>query len=242
MDAFGNLTQVVENPSVLDYISTYTYDVLNHLTGVSMSRPGFSTAQTRSFAYSGNHLTSATNPENGTVTYTYNTSGNGIGKVATRTDAKGQEVVYTYDSYSRLTEVQRYPTSGTEDTCQREVYYYDGTSPGSSSDVTDSLGHLSAVQYWGGYNPNDTPTCDTTFTETYTYGQPGAPLSKALTVSRGGSSQTIGLGATFAYDNEGRMTGETYPTDNSGNTANLSYTFDSMGRLNTCLLYTSRCV
>jgi hypothetical protein len=46
-------------------------------------------------------------------------------------------------------------------------------------------------------------------------------------------SQTIGLEATFAYDNEGRLTGETYPTDNSGNTANLSYTFGSMGRLNT---------
>ena len=46
-------------------------------------------------------------------------------------------------------------------------------------------------------------------------------------------SQTIGLEVMFAYDNEGRLTGETYPTDNSGNTANLSYTFGSMGRLNT---------
>ena len=67
----------------------------------------------------------------------------------------------------------------------------------------------------------------------YNYGVPGAPVGKQLTVSRGGSSQTINLAATFSYDNEGRMTGETYPADNSGTTANLSYTFDSMGRLNT---------
>jgi hypothetical protein len=37
--------------------------------------------QTRSFTYSGNYLTSATNPENGTVNYTYNS----YYKVATRT-------------------------------------------------------------------------------------------------------------------------------------------------------------
>src|ERR1019366_9946590 len=94
-----------------------------------MARPGFSRAQSRSFSYSGNYLMSATNPENGTVSYNYVTFGNGIGKVQSRTDAKGQQVAYTYDSYSRLSEVQRYPTSGTEDVCQREVYYYDGNVP-----------------------------------------------------------------------------------------------------------------
>ncbi len=66
------------------------YDLLNHLTGVSMTRP--TGTQTRSFVYNGNFLMSATNAENGTVRYAYN----GYGKVATRTDAKGQEVVYSY--------------------------------------------------------------------------------------------------------------------------------------------------
>ena len=242
MDAFGNLMQVVENPSGLDYVSTYTYDLVNHLTGVSMTRPGFSTAQTRSFAYSGNNLTSATNPENGTVSYTYYGSGyNGFGKIATRTDAKGQEVVYTYDSYSRLSEVQRYPTSGTEDVCQREVYYYDGSSPSGSAYPANAAGRLSAVQYWGGYNTTVLPTCDTTFTEMYTYATSGAPVGKQLQVARTLEwasysewvPESVTLSATFSYDNEGRMTGETYPTDDSGTTANLSYTFDSMGRLNT---------
>ncbi len=215
------------------------YDLLNHLTGVSMTRS--TGTQTRSFVYSGNRLTSATNPENGTVSYTYNGTN---GKVATRTDAKGQGVAYSYDSYARLAEVQRYPSgiSGGEDTCQREVYYYDGTNPSSSSYPQYAAGRLSAVQYWGAYNPNTLPTCDTTFTEMYTYPSTGAPdpTGKELQATRtlqesgvGWNPYTLTLAATFSYDNEGRMTGETYPTDNSGTTANLSYTFDSMGRLNT---------
>lgn len=238
-DAFGNLSEVTEpNPyGGANYNTSYTYDPLGHLTGVTMPRP--TGTQTRSFSYSGNFLMSATNPENGTVTYTYN----GYNKVATRTDAKGQEVVYSYDSYARLNEVQRYPSgiSGGEDTCQRETYYYDGTTPNGSTYPQDAVGHLSAVQYMGGHNPNfSTNQCDTTFTELYNYGTPGAPVGKELLVTRtlqqsgvGWSPYTVTLAATFAYDNEGRMTQETYPTDNSGTTANLSYTFDSMGRLNT---------
>jgi hypothetical protein len=55
------------------YLTNYTYDILGHLTQVSMPRGA--TTQTRTFNYtSGNsvgaHLLSATNPENGQVTYT----------------------------------------------------------------------------------------------------------------------------------------------------------------------------
>ena len=65
----------------------------------------------------------------------------------------------------------------------------------------------------------------------YGYGVPGAPVGKQLTVNRG--SATFSLGATFTYDNEGRMTAETYPSDNFGTTASLGFTFDSMGRPST---------
>ena len=70
-------------------VTTYTYDLLNNLSQVSMPRP--TGTQTRTFVYSGPYLMSATNPENGTVSYTYNS----IYKVATKTDAKGQQVQYT---------------------------------------------------------------------------------------------------------------------------------------------------
>jgi YD repeat-containing protein len=48
--------------------------------------------QTRTFTWSGQDLASATNPENGTVTYTYD----GAHHVTSRTDAKGQQTQYTY--------------------------------------------------------------------------------------------------------------------------------------------------
>lgn len=42
---------------------------MNHLTGVTMVRP--EGTQTRTFTYNGPDLLSAANPENGTLTYTY---------------------------------------------------------------------------------------------------------------------------------------------------------------------------
>src|SRR5205823_12091142 len=122
-DAMGNLTLVTEpNPAGGANLDTnYTYDMLNHLTQVSMTRN--STTQTRTFVYdpTTQRMTSATHPESGAVTYTYN----GDGTVATRIDAKNQKTVYVYDSYKRVTQVQHYPVStGAEDTCQRQTFSY----------------------------------------------------------------------------------------------------------------------
>jgi len=234
MDVFGNLMQVNEpNPAGgSDYVTTYTYDVLGHLTGVSMTRG--STTQTRSFDYGsppGTFLLAATNPENGTVHYTYNS----YGKVATRVDAKNQEVAYTYDSYARLTKVQRYPTqNGAEDTCQQENYFYDTRPSFDTGYAQNILGRLAAVQYYGGNSP-----CDTTFTEMYNYGVPGAPVGKRLWATRNlalnyypySQTMNVDLDGAFSYDNEGRMTSEGYPTDNAGTTASLTLGIDSMGRL-----------
>src|SRR5947209_864210 len=99
MDAFGNLTQVIEwdpEGTGTQYTTTYAYDMLDHLTTVTMPRP--SGTQTRTFNYGnppGAFLLSATNPENGTVTYTYGSGGT----LATKTDARNQQIRYTYDSY-----------------------------------------------------------------------------------------------------------------------------------------------
>ena len=122
MDAFGNLVSVYESDPTLGNVYTnYSYDILNHLTLVSMPR-GANT-QNRTFNYnSGTTVTgflqSATNPENGTVTYTYNSNN----LLATKTDAKSQKLTYGYDSYHRLTTV----TLGASQVLR--TYYYD-TNP-----------------------------------------------------------------------------------------------------------------
>ena len=74
-DVSGNLVTVTEpdpaNPPSGAVSTTYTYDWMNHVTGVSMTRAG--TTQTRSFVYdTAGRLTSwQTNPESGTVSYAY---------------------------------------------------------------------------------------------------------------------------------------------------------------------------
>ena len=69
VDAYGNLILVTEpNPAGGTFTTTYTYTPANQLTGVSMIRGNVT--QTRTFLYTGSDLTSVTNPENGTVTYT----------------------------------------------------------------------------------------------------------------------------------------------------------------------------
>jgi YD repeat-containing protein len=122
-DVFGNLTKVTEpNPGGGTVDSLYTYNLRNQVKQVTMTRGAVT--QTRTFAYDGQwRLQTATNPETGTATYTYNADNT----VATKVDAKNQKVAYVYDGQQRVTQVKRYPvSSGSEDTCQRTTYWYDG--------------------------------------------------------------------------------------------------------------------
>ncbi len=103
-DVLGNLTMVVEpdpsNQPGGTVTTSYTYDWMNHVSGVTMTRAG--TTQTRSFVYNdAGLLTSATNPENGTVNYYYG----GANTLWYKHDAKGQDTVYTYDGAMRVTEI-----------------------------------------------------------------------------------------------------------------------------------------
>ena len=123
-------------------MTNYTYDVEGHLTQVQMPRGGYT--QTRAFTYDlpTGHLMSAMNPESGTVSYGYYPSG----RLMSKTDAKGQKVVYSYDGYGRTAYIDRYPSGATApDWCQSVVLTYDTTSPG-----TNGLGRVVNAQ-WGAY-------------------------------------------------------------------------------------------
>ena len=185
----------------------------------------------------GSFLLSATNPENGTVTYNYGTNQ----KIASKTDAKGQQTQYTYDTYQRLIQVRHY-IGGSEDTCQQVNFSYDSNPYGSYS--ANVSGRLAAVQY---KNATTTPgICDTTFQEWYSYDdgmthKGGARTKKRLRVIRNGVSTAADLDGSYMYDTEGRMTSQQYPNswalDTYGNPTaavtgpSLAYTYDAMGRL-----------
>ncbi len=109
-DALGRLVQVTEDPGAdpkLNYVTMYNYDPLDNLIRVYQYGHYMTPAgdvqppptQSRSFDYSSlSRLTSATNPESGTTSYTYHDAGN----LETRTDARGVLAKYCYDALQRL--------------------------------------------------------------------------------------------------------------------------------------------
>jgi len=239
MDAFGNLTFVTEPDPGLGNVNTqYVYDILNHLIQVIMPRG--STTQYRTFNYNvgtpattvTGFLQSASNPENGTVSYTYNANN----LLATKTDAKSQTLTYAYDTYNRLTSVSAGSTV-------LRTYYYD-TNPLQSGFSQNPLGRLTAVQYpaLGSDSPHPAPI---QLNDMYSYTQAGLPATKRLqvnqtyywTVSGNGHQAVVtdNLDSTYTYNNEGKITAMTYPSTVSGSTttpgASYNYSYDQMYRL-----------
>ncbi len=248
-DAFGNLITVQEADPVLGTVETnYTYDVLNHLTQVSMTRG--SNTQTRTFNYNSGatvlgFLQSATNPENGTVTYTYNTAIN-TNTLASKTDAKNQQLTYQYDGYNRLTSVTW--ANNPNGAQVLRTYYYD-TNPLDSTGFSQyTAGRLAAVQY---PSPVPPPNSQWTtpldpFTDMYSYTQGGLPAAKRLQVNEWyywkdtsgiGHNTTItaNLDSKYTYNVEGGITSITYPSTGPSNApvagASYNYSYDSMYRL-----------
>ena len=249
MDAMSDLIQVNEPDPVnigQQYVTQYTYDLLSHLTLVSMTRPSSGT-QTRTFAYDSNQrLQSETHPESGQKTYTYNTDGT----LATRTDANGHVTKYFYDIYKRLILKSYWYTLNstlTEDTCQRLTLTYD-TNTLNTTYSQNSWGRLVTAQFWGGPGcplniVSPPPLAKTTlpFVQMYSYSVPGQITGKRLILSRepAGQVQTANIDGAFTYDNEGHMLKETYPVTytQSGNNPpvqqtqqSYAYSYDGMGR------------
>jgi RHS repeat-associated protein len=239
VDAFGNVILVTEpNPAGGANLTTgYTYTPANQLATVSMTRGGV--AQTRTFVYNGSDLVSATNPENGTVTYTYDNAHH----VTSRTDALGQQTQYTYDSYGRLTEVQYFLLDMwhnlNEDTTQRVTYSYDN----ANQFTQNGLGRLSQATFGGGVADefNDS------YYYLYSYNTAGRVTSQQMAVqapANGGQGPQLNTWLTFTanyqWDNEGRMTSLQYPTvslpdnppwETSFSLQTAAYQYDINGRM-----------
>jgi len=120
-DGLGRLTSVCEitsasgsgscaqTSSQTGYWTTYTYDTLGDLTGVTQNAQGTS-MQTRSFVFDMlGRMTSETNPETGTTTYTFDSasgcSGTSNGDLIKKVDAVGNTSCYAYDALHRITSI-----------------------------------------------------------------------------------------------------------------------------------------
>jgi RHS repeat-associated protein len=118
-DALGRMTSVCEittatgsgscaqTSAVTGYWTQYTYDVLNNLVGVTQNAQSSGSEQTRTYVYDDlGRLTSETNPEAATTTYTYDTDstcGTSKGDLVKKIDAVGNTTCYAYDALHRVT-------------------------------------------------------------------------------------------------------------------------------------------
>jgi len=145
-DGLGRLTQVFEDPSGLNYETVYTYDALDDLAAVVQAG-----SHNRNFVSDSlKRLTSASNPESGTVAYTYDANNN----VLTKKDARSVTTTYSYDKLNRMT-AKTY-TDGTATIS----YVYDGNAPTACSTGVSSYGLAVGRR---------TAMCDAAGVEAWTY-------------------------------------------------------------------------
>lgn len=150
-DGFGRLTSVCEISSALagygtcgqqtsqsGYWTKYTYDVLGDLLTVTQNAQASSgSQQTRSYSFDAmGRLTSETNPETGTSSYTYDSISSGTcagtydRDLIKRVDAIGNITCYTYDALHRPLSRTYTVTSPTISTATKN-FVYDSASVNS---------------------------------------------------------------------------------------------------------------
>jgi RHS repeat-associated protein len=198
-DALGRLIEVTEAPGLSNYgyVTKYTYDVLSNLTQVSQGE------QKRHFVYDSlSRLTSATNPENGTVSYEYDRIGNLVSKL----DARGVRINYTYDALNRIV-LRRY--EGPSEIVNRTPavkYSYDGIGANGGQNL---LGKLTSVN----------SSISSTFYDSYDE----AGNIKASRQITNGTTYSM----AYSYDLAGNLITQTYPSGRQ-----VSTSINSAGRIN----------
>jgi RHS repeat-associated protein len=200
------------------YLTSYEYNTLDHLTTVTQG------SQTHSFVYDSlNRLTSALNPESGTVGYQYDENGN----LKVKTDARGVSAHFSYDALNRMT--RRWYNSSTSLTEQTNnspalpgsvatsdevANFYDsqGLPPGGPTySAGYANGRLAAVTYGTGSSAGDY----------YGYDAAGRAVLKIQRTA--GTDYQV----SATYNLAGAFKSQTYP---SGNIVNYGY--DGAGRTN----------
>lgn len=220
-DALGRLRQVYEDPDALNQLTSYDYDVLDDLTTVTQG------TQTRTFVYDSlKRLTSATNPETGTISYQYDNNSN----MVVKTDARGVSTHLSYDAVNRLTRrwyngsnstsstTHNNPTlpSGVGSTDEANLFYDSQALPSGAPTFSrgSAIGRLVAVTYGTSSSTGDY----------FGYDELGKSVLKIQQIG----SVNYQMSATFNI--AGAKTAMVYP---SGHTVN--YTYDAAGRTSTVM-------
>ncbi|MGA2300808.1 MAG: RHS repeat-associated core domain-containing protein [Candidatus Acidiferrum sp.] len=241
----GNCAQ---NNSQTGFWTKYTYDALGHLTGVTQNAQS-SSKQSRSFVYDlMGRMTSETEAESGTTTYTYDTDstcGTSSGDLVKRIDAVGNVTCYSYDALHRPLSVT-YPSGSYSSKTPNKYFVYDTATVNG---VAMTNGKSRMVEAYTATTQSGTKITDAGFSYTVR-GEP-SDVYEATPNSggyyhvneqfwaNGGMKQLSGLSSlptfTFNTDGEGRIyqvsasSGQNPVTNTAFNNASLptSVTFGS---------------
>lgn len=190
-DGAGRLKEVYEDPSGLNYVTNYSYDALDNLITVNQG------SQTRTFVYDSlKRLTSATNPEGGTISYQYDGNGNLTQKTDSRVPAV--TTTFVYDALNRVT--NRSYSDGTPGV----AYSYDAAG------VTNSKGRLTSVSSSvSSYSYTSYDAMGRVLGSMQTTDGQAYPMSYSYDLAGNMISQTYPSGRVAAseYDAAGRLAG-----------------------------------
>jgi RHS repeat-associated protein len=222
-DALGRLTYVWEAPAQYNYETDYAYDALNNL--LSVTQKGGSTSgnwRTRSFIYDSlSRLTSATNPESGTITYAYDADGNVLTKTApspnqASTGTKTVVTTYAYDQLNRITERSYADSDTSNPPTANSSYGYDGVAIASTNCPENTPPALTDTYPVG----RRTAMCDGSGATSWTHDQVGRLWSEKRIIN--GHTQTT----SYAYNLDGSLATLTYPSTGKI----VTYTVGGAGR------------
>jgi RHS repeat-associated protein len=206
-------------------VTLYQYDTLGNLT-CAVQKGTDTTAFTtcaaapttwrpRSFTYDMlSRLLNATNPESGTITYTYDNNGNVASKVSPKPNPGNTGTIttnYAYDALNRL--LDKTYVGGITTTAAK--YAYDGgtlSCPGPSAlaitSPTNLKGHRTAM-------------CSSSSASSWSYDPMGRPLVERINHTNSNVNKTL----TYSYNFDGSLKTLTYP---SGDV--VTYTTSGAGR------------
>jgi RHS repeat-associated protein len=217
-DALGRLTQIFEDSTGVNYETDYTYDGLDNLVSV-YQRGGTTNSSNwhiRRFTYDSlSRLQSASNPESGTSSYTYDANGNLSFKTSPAPNQTGTATVtltYCYDALNRLTAkgyTQQTCTNGTVPS-PAATYLFDQTSYNGLA-ISNGIGRRTGM-------------ADAAGSEAWSYDSAGRILTDQRTTSG------ITFAVPYTYNLDGSMASVNYPEKFNNASENIVFQPGGAGR------------
>jgi YD repeat-containing protein len=209
----GSPAQCGQDITAIGFLTSYQYDALGNLSGVQQG------ALSRSFAYDSlSRLLTATNPESGTTTYTFDSNGNVITRKRPAANQTNGSVTvattYSYDFLNRLTSTT-YSDSKTPSITRK----YDTTLE-LGLGLDNTIGRLSAEYV-------KAPSGTTLSGKVYSYDPLGHVIDNSQCTPQNCASSTA-FSVTYGYN----LLGQTQSSSN-GQGIVLTSSYDGAARLST---------